>query len=411
MDRKHYEEMVSNLNRLADAGEIQGKIIYLFGHCNATEELANLLLERGLPVRAILDNNSAKYGSAYLEIPVVPPERILEESAEDTAVCVAARAYAAMKGQLEKLGYLGNVWKLVDYNSFAEYSLSEDTFRQKYARMKRGLAVKEMLEEKYPGCYKVLCPFSALGDVFLAMSYLPYFLEQRNVKTCVVGVVGTACAQTAALFCPEGSYVESFSQKDMDELLQACLYTGQDDFFIAHQDRPYVIDLHRALYIKCIPLEQIYRVGIFGLPADTVPVKPKAERLRIFPDLQKISRGRAVIFSPYAKSVTMLSETFWTGIVQDFKRKGYQCLTNVIGEEKPLAGTMGISPAIAELQSAAEWAGTFVGLRSGLCDVLRYAKCRKTAFYPDYHYCDTKWKAIDMYALEGWENFVVKEER
>ena len=25
-------------------------------------------------------------------------------------------------------------------------------------------------------------------------------------------------------------------------------------------------------------------------------------------------------------------------------------------------------------------------------------------------YCDTKWKAIDMYHIEGWENIVVGEE-
>lgn len=29
------------------------------------------------------------------------------------------------------------------------------------------------------------------------------------------------------------------------------------------------------------------------------------------------------------------------------------------------------------------------------------------ALYPDYNYCDTKWKAIDIYALEGWENIEV----
>jgi len=32
------------------------------------------------------------------------------------------------------------------------------------------------------------------------------------------------------------------------------------------------------------------------------------------------------------------------------------------------------------------------------------------ALYPDYNYCDTKWKAIDMYAIEGWNNLVVGDE-
>ena len=40
---------------------------------------------------------------------------------------------------------------------------------------------------------------------------------------------------------------------------------------------------------------------------------------------------------------------------------------------------------------------------------LRTARAEKTALYSDYNYCDTRWKAIDMYHLEGWENIVVKE--
>ena len=51
-----------------------------------------------------------------------------------------------------------------------------------------------------------------------------------------------------------------------------------------------------------------------------------------------------------------------------------------------------------------------MGIRSGLCDVLEIADARKIALYPDYNYCDTRWKAIDMYALKGWDNRVVTKE-
>lgn len=44
------------------------------------------------------------------------------------------------------------------------------------------------------------------------------------------------------------------------------------------------------------------------------------------------------------------------------------------------------------------------------CCSIWFMSCRKIALYPDYYYCDTKWKAIDMYALKGWENIVVGEE-
>ena len=161
--------------------------------------------------------------------------------------------------------------------------------------------------------------------------------------------------------------------------------------------------------MKCIPLEQIYCCGVFGLPADTKPVKPKAEKQRQYCGLQDICKGKAVILSPYAKSVTALPERIWQDIVQYYKDKGYQCFTNAVGNEQVLEGTLRISPAICELQSVVEYAGTFIGIRSGLCDVLKYAQCKKTVFYPDYNYSDTRWKAIDMYALKGWKNIVIGE--
>ena len=410
MDKQHYEEMVSNLDRLIQNGLIQNRDIYLFGHCNATEELVKLLMENGFSIEAILDNNKAKQGRKYRGIAVQPPEVVRLGEPERTVVCIVARAYAEMADQLKRLGYQGPVYRLADYNAYAEYSLSEETILRRMARVEKGIGRLREMEGRYPGCFRLLCPFSALGDVYYAMSYLPPFLEKRGIGShgtdgCVICVIGKACGEVAGLF---GGYrVEILSQEEMDSIVQAVLYTGDRGSFIAHQDRPYAVDLHKALYIKRIPLEQIYCCGVYGLPRDTRACRPAD--LRRYGDLGHIEEGRAVILSPYAKSVTELPEDFWERIVDGYLERGYQCFTNVAGAERPLANTVPISPAISEIQSVAERAGTFIGIRSGICDVLREAECRKVALYPDYNYCDTGWKAIDMYALDGWENIEVKD--
>ena len=90
---------------------------------------------------------------------------------------------------------------------------------------------------------------------------------------------------------------------------------------------------------------------------------------------------------------------------------GYKWYTNVVGDEKPLIGTESISPSLLELRSVVERAGTFVGIRSGLCDVIREAKAKKIALYPDYNYCDTKWKTIEMYWINQFDyNLLATEE-
>lgn len=406
MDKLRYEEMVANLEPLLQDDVFQHREVFLFGHCNATEELADLLKDKGIGVQAILDNNVEKHGKEYMGIPVEAPDFIMHRDSQQTVVCIVARAYEAMAKQLRRMGYDGAVYKLVDYNTYAEYSLTEETIGRRLQRVKRGQALQERLENRYPGHFRVFCPFAALGDVYIMMSYLPYFLQKQFVEKCVVCVIGRACAQVVKLY---GEYeVEVFSQKDMDEVVQAVLYTEDEHSFIAHQDRPYVVDLHKALYGRCISLEQIYCCGVFGLCADMVPYEPVC--LQSYPGLNEMEQGRGVIFSPYAKSVTALPDNVWESLVEKYLAAGYQCYTNVAGDEVPLAGTKPISPLIAEMQSVVEYAGTFIGIRSGMCDVIKTARCRKVALYPDYNYSDTKWKAIDMYRLEGWENIVVKDE-
>lgn len=406
MDKLHYEEMVKQVNGLIQETFIQEKKIFLFGHCHATEKLADLLLNKGFSIAAILDNNTAKHGKNYHGIIIYPPQIILSESQEQTLVCIAARAYAAMADQLQRLGYRGQIRKLVDYNSYSEYSLSSDTLARKKQRLERGLDLLKKFQQRYPDHFKILCPFSALGDIYFTMSYLPYFIQKRKIKQWVIGVIGKACAEVVKIF---GKYtVEVFSQRDMDETIQAALYTQDKNTFIPHQDRPYVVNLSKVLYIKCIPLEQIYCCGVFGLPVSAKPYVPVC--LKSYPHLEQIIPQKTVILSPYAKSVTALEIDVWKAIINHYKSKGYLCYTNTAGEEEPLPDTQPISPSISEMQSVVEYAGTFIGIRSGLCDVIREASCRKIALYPDYYYCDTKWKAIDMYALKGWENIVVGEE-
>lgn len=236
------------------------------------------------------------------------------------------------------------------------------------------------------------------------MSYLPHYMKKRAIEKCVVGVVGNACAQVARLFgfC----LVEAFSQKDMDETIQAALYEQDAHTFIPHQDRPYVVKLSRALYVKPISLEKMYCCGVFGLPWGTKPYEPM--NFTEYEGLKTMQDGKAVIFSPYAKSVTLFPDAVWKQVVAYYADKGYQCFTNVAGEEKPLAGTIAISPGISEIKSVVEHAGTFVGIRSGLCDVLRNASARKIALYPDYNYSDIRWRAIDIYLFAGWKNIVIR---
>lgn len=406
MDRLHYLEMVRNVSFLIEEGALLEKNIYLFGHCNATEELANFLLDKSYRIRAILDNNVAKQGNVYREIMISTPNVICTEVSENVIVLIVSRFYETMKTQLRQLGFNGEIIKLVDYNTYADYSLDADVIKRKKSRIEYGLKVIETIEKRHPNCFRIFCPLVALGDVYYCMSYLPYFMKEREITDCVICVASKGCGKVVSLF---GKYqIEILEQYDLDAAIQASLYKQDTRAFISHQDRPYVIDLHKALYIKQITLEQIYCCGIFGLPIGTSAVEPT--NFSEYPRLDRIKPGKTIILSPYAKSVTELNMSVWEQIVKKYKQDGYECYTNVVGDESPIKGTLPISPEITEVKSVVERAGIFIGIRSGLCDILKSAKAKKIALYPNYNYSDTRWKAIDMYWLEGWENIVVDED-
>ncbi|MBR3516859.1 MAG: hypothetical protein IKO10_11145 [Lachnospiraceae bacterium] len=404
MEKSLFDEMVHNVELIDHGIDLASKKIFLFGHCNATLELIDLLEKKGLKTTAILDNSAAKQGQEYKGAVVVLPNRIMtmagKKTEADSVVLITSRFYASMLQQLRELGYEGPVRKVIDYNTYAEYSLSDDTVARMKERENHGERLLERVSAKFDHHFKVLCPFNALGDIYFMMSYWPAYAKKRNIDQVVFCVPSNVLADVIHMF---GDYlVEVLKQNELDAMIQAVIYTKDESCFIAHQDRPYVVNLSKVLYKKRIPLEQIYCCGVYGLPVNTRPVKPNANK-HIYKDIQSIPEGKAVVFSPYAKSVTSIDRKVWEEAVNYYVSAGYKCYTNVVGDEKALDKTEAISPSLLELKSVVERAGTFVGIRSGLCDILREANAKKIALYPDYNYCDTKWKSIEMYYIEQFE--------
>ncbi len=404
MEKRQYDEMLENLDILMAEIDLSDKEIFLFGHCSASLELIDLLESRGVRIKGILDNSEAKQNEVYNGVQVFYPSEINSlvgnNLKEKTIVLITSRFYASMVKQLRELGYEGCVRKLINFNTYADYSLSEETISRMIAREQAGEKLIGELEEKYLNHFKVFFPFNALGDVYLAMSYWYAFAEKRNIKSVVFCVPSKVLADVIHLF---GDYpVEIYEQKVLDSMIQAVIYTQDENSFIAHQDRPYVVNLSKALYIKMIPLELIYCCGVYGLPKEKKPVIPNANQV-VYKEIGKIPKNKAVIFSPYAKSVVALPANIWDDAVKYYTSIGYKCYTNVVGNEVPLDGTEAISPSVFEIKSVVERAGIFIGIRSGLCDVVREAKAKKVALYPDYNYCDTKWKAIDIYWINQFD--------
>lgn len=396
-------EILKQINKIIETLPICGDI-FIFGHTKSTEQICDVLLSENYLIKGIMDNNPNKQGAFYKKIPIVSPDKIIESNRSDTVVLIASRAHAAMIKQLNDMGYLGRIENIVEYNTFSEYSLSEETVIRKRQRLQKGMAILSEFVGRYKDTHMFICPYAALGDVNNALAYLPYYLKNESIKRYVVIVVGKSCYEVAKLYNIKN--VETLVQSDMDELVQAVIYNNAENTMILHHDRPYTSMLIDVLKIKCIAFEDLYRSGVYGLKQCTEPYKMTA--IHSYNNEDGMIKGHSVILSPYAKSVVGVNEEVWKQIIKHYDDKGYKIYTNVAGDEEPLKGTSPLKIPISMLQSAVEYAGTFIGIRSGLCDVIKYARCKKIALYPDCYYSSTKWKVVDFFAINGWDNIVVE---
>jgi hypothetical protein len=396
-------EVESAIDELQRSGRLEDAQLYAFGHTAATEEMRKRLGRYDLPLTAILDNNPAKQGSALHGVPVVPPTAVADVGVP-SVVLIASRFYSEMSRQLLDLGYAGEVIRV------GSLSIATDTASGSDAS--RGASLLARLRVAHPDRHLVVCPFSALGDVYWALAYLPAFAAAGRRGAPAVVVVGDGCRQVARLFGHEDVY--SLTQVEMDDLVGAVARGGAQDATIAHHDRPYGDGAPvRALDKRFVSFTDMYRDLVYKLPPRSRPRAPRrdgpAHNNRADPSwASEIPRGRTVLMTPYAKSVVPVPSSFWEHIAARYASRGDVVATVVYGDEEPVPGTLALEVPIPQLLDAVEHAGTFISLRSGLCDVVHTARARKVHVFPDAHYSTTPYKVADFFALPGWESVVLQ---
>jgi hypothetical protein len=397
-------EVERAIDELERSGRLRDVVIYAFGHTAATEEIRRRLSGYDIALTGILDNNRAKQGSYLHGVPVISPDAVADVSVS-SVVLIASRFHGEMREQLVDLGYAGEIIRVGSLSIGTDAGAGSDT--------RRGAGLLDQLRAGHPARHLLVCPFAALGDVYWALAYLPAFAAARDWRRpAVVVVVGEACRQVARLFGHEDAH--SITQNEMDDLVAAVVAGGAQDATIAHHDRPHGDGAPvRVLDERFVAFTDMYRDLVYKLPPGS---QPHAPRGCVAAEAGKgghawshtIPSRRTVLMAPYAKSVLPVPWSFWEQTARRHVSQGDVVATLVHGDEDPVPGTLALEVPIPELIDAVEHAGTFIGLRSGLCDVVHTARARKVHVFPDAHYSTTPYKVADFFALPGWESVVLK---
>ncbi len=274
--------------------------------------------------------------------------------------------------------------------------LYKDFFRQ-ISFCEKGEKIYHKIYEKYKGKKILVFPHKSLGDIFI----LGLFKKSEVVdfqEEHVLVVPGGACKKVAN---NEGiKNVEVITELEMQQMIKYIMYIGEDvlgckilHFLYYHTSLFYsIINYKRYNFLEC------YSKFVFmhQLQVNKCEVNKKVgeEILKKYP----INKNKTIVIAPYAKSVYNFSMEFWNNMVMLLRNQGFKKIyTNCAGNEQPIVGTEKIDISINDMSSYLDEAGIFIGLRSGLCDLISKSKCKKIILYPTKSFIED---SINYYSIK-----------
>ena len=245
-----------------------------------------------------------------------------------------------------------------------------------------------------------LFPWNSIGDIYiLGMYYQVNTAKFREPFT--LAVVGGGCFTVAEM--AGFPSVVNVSQRSMNWLVRMKLSTGaaMDRVEVLHYEYVHTGIEPAITYYKGFKFIENYGIYVFGEELREGPLRNICSFGFNYEDFYRrygIVKTKTVILAPYAKSVEVLPESLWRDIAALLANRGFTVLTNSSGEsEPPVVGTRSVLFPLFAAKEILDYAGFFIGIRSGICDIISPSSCGKVILYP---YMEGRFKTIQYYSLK-----------
>lgn len=394
--------------------ELAGKEIVIFGCTPYAKTIQAILSKWMIQVTAIIDNHPDKVGKDCMGIRVYQPEEYLMPVRDQVLVVICSKYHYEMKQQILHMGYKEqNSLDIIVQESMGCSDCSHEKFDESFKEVEQGYLIYQEIKKPYADDSRVfLCPYPGTGDVYMACAFLKEYIEKESIHHYILAVNGNSCAKVARLFGIEPIHVVSETDKNL--LLKAWGFLGSQKMPLkpllhwGWRTKRYLFSDHHLN----ITFTQMFQYDVFGLGTEAklqhYPIgMDKKFCDQWFAD-RKLKKGRTVILAPYAGSFqSNIPLEEWERFVLALNAKGYDVCTNCYGEkENPIKNTIPVQFSYDEGISLIEYAGGFVAVRSGLCDILSQAECRMVILYESgfnassYDYFSLKRMGLNEHVME-----------
>lgn len=386
-----YDEELRRVGKVVDnlikENFFSKKQVYMFGSSNDTKQVIQLLNERKMEVVCVLDNDVEQQKGLCAGVPVIAVPEILKMEKERICVLIYSVHWFEMKKQLLQLG--------IQEGQIIVLCQTEMDFNDYLEEAQRGQEIYEQLVKEY-NCKQIfLCPYTGTGDIYLIGTFWGKYLRKKEIKDYIFIVISGACEKVTRLF--EIKNVVVFKRKED----AGCLIR----YYMMHRDsvnlkllndswrQNHVNPIEWLRGYKGLDFRTMFCRYVFDFPANMFGSHPDISRFQgevgIIFEQNKLERGNTVVIAPYSNTLMELPDAFWLDIVDELKKIGYVVCTNCAGEkEKEIEGTIRLSLPLQYVPQLVQQAGFFIGVRSGLCDIISGTHARKVVLYDKHERCN-----------------------
>lgn len=351
------------------------------------EQILNLL-NRNIDV--ILDNNETLHHTNKSGIPIYKPEEILKPFNDKALIFIYSPKYfRQMSSQMEKLGYRKNKHFYVLRDQKYQSDLDFYYFFVNCYVTLYGKFYLERLKKQYGKDVHFLMIRCATGDVYIVCKYLKQYLKNHNITNFVILGDAKGITKIPKLFGYKRTL--SLSAQLAERVQHAWEFYHFKEFHLLLYWRTFPFHFSIARMLEKFTFLDSFHYWIFNneieySQLDSPVFKDSSPELIEKYEKMGVKKGRSVILSPYAYSVKKTNPEFWQIIIDELVKRNYKVFINIDKalEVNCFTNCEEIFFPYNEAKALLEYAGCFLAIRSGLCDILSdIDNCKRIILYPE----------------------------
>ncbi len=368
--KKIKKEIERNRKRFA------GKRCVLFGASDANRVALKELQKWNIRIDQVIDNNTGKTGLIWERVPVTTPSFLQERFDPNTMVVICGGEFVEKKRQVMFMGYTDQNILII----LPERKSRLDQLRD----VADSIWVYERVKRRSRGKHILFLPLQATGDAYLTGMYLSGYIAEQEYRDYQIVVTSGGVKKMLQLFGFEDVLV--ISLEEGKQLKEAVSRFGESQLNLSYLMfwGLYSQNLIRLEEYCKVSFHEMFRNAVFGYQDRGKAEEPEfccnVEEIFI---KEKLIEGRTVLLSPYAVTFDKeLDEAWWKALADALTERGFLVCTNSTGFREPVVnGTKGVAWDYRKLVPLLNLAGYFIGVRSGLCDLISSSSCKKVILY------------------------------